>query len=123
MVYLNSWAKLKYKEKDEAFKIVSVRATDIIGANQLWVFNTKNKALIMYNAMGPAGLNIKGSSVTGFDEKTSMSKTLRKPENHLPKVADGGKVVLRRLLEGIKSKSKPANGRINAEMVLVRIIK
>jgi hypothetical protein len=27
------------------------------------------------------------------------------------------------LLEGIKSKSKPANGRINAEMVLVRIIK
>ena len=116
-------AKLKYKEKDEAFKIVSVRATDIIGANQLWVFNTKNKALIMYNAMGPAGLNIKGSSVTGFDEKTSMSKTLRKPENHLPKVVDGGKVVLRRLLEGIKSKSKPANGRINAEMVLVRIIK
>ena len=77
----------------------------------------------MYNAMGPAGLNIKGSSVTGFDEKTSMSKTLRKPENHLPKVVDGGKVVLRRLLEGIKSKSKPANGRINAEMVLVRIIK
>ena len=116
-------AKLKFKDKDDAFKIVSVKPEGIVGCEQLWLFNTKNRNLIVYNAMGPAGLNIKGSSVIGYDEKTSVAKTVRKPENHLPKVADGGKLVLKKVIEGVKGKSKPVNGRTNAEMVILRIIK
>lgn len=116
-------AKLKYKEKDETFSLQSVRATDIPGCSQLWVFNTKYRTLAVYNAMGPAGLGVKGSTLTGFDEKTSIVKKLRKPEQQLKSLLDGGKVALRKFMDNIKCKPKEATGRINNETVLVRIIK
>lgn len=116
-------AKLKYKEKDDAYKITSVDPKQIIGCNQLWVFNSKYRTLTVYNAMGPAGLNVKGSTLTGFDEKTSIVKKLRKPEQQLKSLLDGGKIVLRKFMDGIKCKSKEATGRINNETVLLRIIK
>lgn len=116
-------SKLKYKEKDEEYKLVSVDPKQIVGCNQLWVFNTKYRTLAVYNAMGPAGLNIKGSTLIGFDEKTSIVKKLRKPTEQLNKLKDGGKIILRKFMDGIKCKSKEATGRINTETVLVRIIK
>ena len=116
-------AKLKYKEKDETFSLQSARATDIPGCSQLWVFNTKYRTLAVYNAMGPAGIGVKGSTLTGFDEKTSIVKKLRKPEQQLKSLLDGGKVVLRKFMDGIKCKSKEATGRINNETILLRIIK
>ena len=116
-------AKLKFKEKDETYNVVSIDPKQIIGCNQLWVFNTKYRTLAVYNAMGPAGLNVKGSTVTGWDEKTSTVKTLRKPTEQLNKLKDGGKIVLRKFMDEIKCKPKTATGRINNEVVLVRIIK
>ena len=115
--------KLKYKEKDETYSLQSARATDIPGCSQLWVFNTKYRTLAVYNAIGPAGLGVKGSTLTGWDEKTSAIKTLRKPNEQLKKLLDGGKVVLRKFMDEIKCKPKTATGRINKDVVLVRIIK
>ena len=116
-------AKLKFKEKDDTNNLVSVKPESIIGSNQVWLFNTKNRNLIVYNAMGPSGLNIKGSAITGYDEKTSIMKVLRKPENHLTNVVDGGKMVLKKTMENVKGKSKPVNGRVNAEMIILRVVK
>jgi hypothetical protein len=115
--------KLKFKEKDETYNVVSIDPKQIIGANQLWVFNTKYRTLAVYNAMGPAGLGVKGSTLTGFDEKTSIVKTLRKPTEQLNKLKDGGKIILRKFMDEIKCKSKVVTGRINNECVLVRVIK
>lgn len=116
-------AKLRYKEKDDTYKIVSVDPKQIIGSNQVWVFNTKYRTLAVYNAMGPAGISVKGSTLLGFDEKTSIIKKLRKPEAQLKSLIDGGKVVLRKFMDGIKCKPKAATGRINNECILVRIIR
>lgn len=116
-------AKLKYKEKDDDYSLQSVRATDIPGSNQLWVFNTKYRTLGVYNALGPAGLSVRGSTLTGWDEKTSVVKTLRKPNEQLKKLLEGGKIVLRKFMDEVKCKPKAATGRINKETVLVRIIK
>ena len=116
-------AKLNFKEKDEELKLVSVDPKQILGANQLWVFNTKYRTMAVYNAMGPAGLGIKGSTVTGFDEKTSIVKKLRKPTEQVNKLLEGGKVILRKYMDDIKCKPKEATGRINKECILVRIIK
>lgn len=116
-------AKLKYKEKDDALNIQSVKPTDIPGCNQLWVYNSKYRTIAVYNAMGPAGLSVKGSSLTGFDEKTSIVKKLRKPTEQLNKLLSGGKIVLRKFMDEVKCKPKEATGRINNETVLIRIIK
>jgi hypothetical protein len=116
-------SKLKYKEKDEALNLVSADPKQIIGCNQLWVFNTKYRTLSVYCAMGPAGLSVKGSTLTGFDEKTSIVKKLRKPTEQINKLMTGGKIVLRKFMDDIKCKPKEATGRINNEVVLLRIIK
>jgi hypothetical protein len=116
-------AKLKFKEKDDEYKIVSVDPKQIVGCNQLWVFNTKYRTVAVYNAMGPAGLNVKGSSLIGFDEKTSIVKKLRKPPEQLKKLMEGGKIILRKYMDEVKCKPKEANGRINNETLLLRIIK
>ncbi len=116
-------AKLKFKEKDDTYNVVSIDPKQIVGSNQLWVFNTKYRTLAVYNAMGPAGLGVKGSTLTGFDEKTSIVKTLRKPTEQLNKLKDGGKIILRKFMDEIKCKSKVVTGRINIECVLVRVIK
>ena len=116
-------SKLKFKAEDKELGIQSVKAADIVGCQQLWVFNTKYRTLAVYNAMGPSGLTIKGTTLIGFDEKTSVVKKLRKPEEKLPALLSAGKINLRKFMDNIKCKPKEATGRINTDTVLMRVIK
>lgn len=115
--------KLKYKLEDTEYNLKSALATDIIGAEQLWVFNTKTRKLGVYRAIDAMGLTIQGSSIINFDPKTSIQKTLRKPPEVLTQCVSGGKLVLRKLLDQINAKESSMNGRINGDIILVRIIK
>jgi hypothetical protein len=114
-------AKMKFKDKDGDY--TSINPKEIVGANQLWVFNTKYRMLGVFNAMGPVGLNVKGTTIIGFDEKTSIAKKLRKPDVIIPRMLTGGKVVLRRIMDEIKAKPKTLKGRINGETLLLKVVK
>lgn len=115
--------KVKYQEKDETLKLTSVSPITIVGATQVWLFNTKTRMISCYNAMGPAGISIKGTTLIGFDEKTSICKKLRKPQDFLPRILEGGKIVLRNILKDVRSVEKAANGRINIQTILLRVEK
>lgn len=115
--------KLKYKEKDDEHCLVSIAPANIIGSDQLWIYNIKSRTLTVYNALGPVGLSVKGTTITGYDEKTSICKKLRKPEDILPRVLEGGKLVLRKLMDDLTTTAKEANGRINNDIILLRTIK
>lgn len=114
-------SKLKYLDKHEA--LVSENSKDIIGAIQLWVYNTKSRKLGCYNADDASGLSVKGSSIIGFNESKSTQKKLRKPEVTLPEILKGGKVYLRTALDDIKAVASTLNGRLNTDTILLRIIK
>jgi hypothetical protein len=116
-------SKLKYKIEDTDYKIKSIRPTDIVGTRQLWVFSTKYRTLSVLNAAGHDGLSVKGTTVTGFDEKSSITKKLRKPEDVLKAVLSSGKVALRAVMDTIKCVPKAATGRINSDTILLRAIK
>ena len=116
-------AKLNYKIEDTELNIKSVKPTEIVGANQAWTLNTKTRMLSVYNAMGPAGLSVKGSTLIGFDEKTSVVKKLRKPQEQIKALNDAGKVTLRKYMDTVKSIARPAKNRINNDVLLLRIIK
>ena len=116
-------AKIKVMEEHKEFKLKSVPAKDIIGAMQLWVFNTKNRKLGCYHAIDADGLSVKGSSIINFNESKSVQKTLRKPEATLPEILKGGKVYLRNALEGIRAVESGLTGRLNADIILVRVVK
>jgi hypothetical protein len=116
-------SKLKYLKSDESLNLTSARAEDIIGSQQLWVYNVKTRILSVYNAIGASGLNVKGSTLLGFDEASSVSKKLRKPAVSLESVKTGGKIILKKLMDTIKTKKMVPSGRINKDTILVRINK
>ena len=116
-------AKLNYKPEDTEYNIKSVKPSDIVGCSQLWVFNTKTRNLTVFYSMGESGLSVNGTTIVGFDEKTSQTKKLRKPADVLQSVSSLGKVPLKKLMETITTKPTKVSGRINIDTVLLRIIK
>ena len=114
-------AKLKFKKEDSRYKIVSIDPTKIIGATELWVFNTKNRKLGKYVAEDNVELSIKGTTLQFFDASKSVCKTLRKPEEQLKEFGKSGKVALRKYLDNIKATETKMNGRLNEHIVLLKV--
>lgn len=124
-------AKLKYAVNDDKFQIVSINPQDIISASELWVFNTKTRKLGRYIAktIDPlhqgrdgSGLGVKGTSIIGFNEETSIQKTLRKPEEKLKEFNEAGKRKLTTFMEEINAVDIKLNGRINPDTILLKAI-
>jgi hypothetical protein len=116
-------AKLKYQREYSELKILSINPEAIVGSHQLWLYNTKDRKLAVYNSTKLGGLTIKGTTLQGFSEELSEIKKIRKPQIMLPKLLDGGKVVLKHFMEEIKAKPQKATGRINGFTILLRAIK
>ena len=114
-------AKMKYLKQDDKLKLVSINPQDIIGSKELWVFNTKTRKLGKYVTSEFSELNVKGTTITGFDEHKSVAKTLRKPEEQLKEFKSAGKVALRKFLEDIKAVDIKLNGRINEDTILLKV--
>ena len=123
-------SKLKFLKVDEKYKLASINPIDVVGANELWVFNVKTRKLGKYIAsvIDPkglgregTGLSVKGTTIIGFDEKLSVQKTLRKPDEQLKEFKGAGKVALRKFLEDINTTDTKLNGRCNLDTVLLKV--
>jgi hypothetical protein len=116
-------AKVKVLDKFDELKLVSIPATEIIGAMQLWVYNVKTRKLGCYHAEDAGGFSVKGTSLENFNESKSVHKKLRKPEVSLPEVMKAGKVLLRNYMDGIRAVESALTGRLNADTILLRSLK
>lgn len=114
-------AKLKYMKSNEPLKLVSINPVDIVGAGELWIFNTKTRKLGKYIAAEFQTLGVKGTTITGFDEFKSVQKTIRKPEEKLKEFKSANKVALRKFLDEINATDTKMNGRINEETILLKV--
>jgi DNA-directed RNA polymerase beta' subunit len=115
--------KIKFKVSDDKLGISSVPAAGIIGAQAVVVYNTKNRKLGVYIASSSAGLNVKGASIANFTAK-SFQKTLRKPDVQIKEFKDQN--TQRRVetwFEKIKATETVLNGRINAEVMILKVFK
>jgi hypothetical protein len=115
-------AKLKYMKTNEPLKLVSINPADIIGSKELWIYNSKSRKLGRYVADEYKELSIKGTTITGFNESTSIQKTLRKPEEKIKEFKAAGKVQLRKFLEDINATDARMNGRINEDTILLKVL-
>lgn len=116
-------AKIKFKASDDKLGLTSVPPTQIIGAQACIVYNAKTRKLGMYTAKTSAGLAVKGTSIVDFTDK-STQKTLRKPETQLKEFKDQN--TLKRVdtwLKNIKATEVPLNGRVNAEIMILKVFK
>ena len=115
-------SKLKYAKEDKVLRLISINPADIIGAQELWVYNTKTRKLGKYVADSLKGpLNVKGTGIIGFDEHKSITKTLRKPEEKLKEFAKATKIQLRKFIEDIKATETKLNGRVSADVILLKV--
>ena len=114
---------LNFKSEDKDFNLKSVNPTEIVGASQVWIFNTKYKRLSVYRTDSTTGLQVKGSTLQNYDPEMCEQRTVRKPLDVLKKVLAGGKIQLRKIISELTTKEIPVNGRINDECIIVRAIK
>ena len=116
--------KVKYAAQDTELNLVSINPVDVIGAKELWVYNKKTRKLGKYVAAADSGtLGIKGTAILGFDTKSSIAKTVRKPEIVMKKFMAAGKVQLRTWLDEIRATPVVLNGRLNADTLLLKVVK
>ena len=101
--------------------MVSVSPADILGAGELWVYNTKTRKLGKYVAAEFNTLSVKGTSIVGFDENKSIQKTIRKPEEKLKEFKAAGKIALRKFLDDINATDTKLNGRTNEDTILLKV--
>lgn len=114
---------VKYQKEFPELKIVSVNPAEIIGAQQVWTYNTKYKKLAKYDASGPSGIQVKGTTLIGYDVELASMKSLRKPDISIQSLLGAGKVALRTIMNDIKTTESKPNGRLNSDTVILRIVK
>lgn len=114
---------LQFKERDEGLKLVSIPPTSVISAPTLVVFNTKTRKVGMYVAKTTDGLSVKGTTIQNYDEEKSTQKTLRKPEEMLPMLTDYALRRFEKVFEDIKAVDTKLNGRINTDVLLIKVFK
>ena len=106
-----------------AKRLVSIDPQQILAAQELWTFNTKNRMLTVYRAQDQGGLGVKTVRITGYNESTSISKRLRKPESVLQSVLSGGKPTLRTVMDNITTKPGGFSSRITTDTILLRVVR
>lgn len=114
---------LKFLRESDEFGIVSVAPEHLIGASEAWVFNVKTRKLSKYVAADRGGFKAKGCSLLNFNEKESVTLTLRKPDEVLKVVVSAKKRELNKIIDGLTTKPTPANGRFNSSTVILTTIK
>ena len=115
--------KVKICEEFSELGLKSIPTKDIIGAMQLWIYNTKTRKLGVYHSEDAGGFTVKGTSLQNFNVSKSVQKKLRKPEVTLPEVLNAGKVTIRNLMPDIRAVESLLTGRLNSDTILLRIVK
>lgn len=112
--------KVKFCKSFPELKLVSTDPTSIVGAQSVWIYNTKYRKLGVYIAAPNQTLSVKGTTIINFNEELSLHKTLRKPETQLNEFTNANKVTLRKFLENINGKAATLNGRLNEDTVILK---
>jgi len=115
-------AKIKYAKESVEYKIESINPLSIIGASQLYTFNTKNRMLTEYLTSSPKGFEMKGTTLQNLNS-SSRSIRLRKPEDILPDIQSKSVSRINSIWKTLTTKQSVPNGRINNDTILIRVFK
>ena len=121
--------KMKFQVSDGTLGIASISPTDVVYANELWVYNTKTRKVGVYHATNKdprglgrpgAGLMVKGTTIQEFDAETSVQKTLRKPAEQINNWTGNAKTKFAKTFEEVKTTPTKLNGRMNDTTIILK---
>jgi len=111
-------AKIKYMKEYAELKLKSISPTEIIGADELWVYQPASRKLTVYRgADGPLGVS--GMSLSNYSVENCETKTLRKPEEFFKGLTSTGKRAMSNAWKAVRAKTSTPRFRINEEMILL----
>lgn len=116
-------AKLKYLNESAEFKVTSVDPVNLVGASEVYLFNTKYRTLTRLVTSSSSGFEIKGTTLHNVDLQASEKKTLRKPDEQLATFTKCTQAKARKAFDEIKTKPGSVNGRINEAMIILKVYK
>lgn len=114
--------RLKYLKEYPELKLKSVDPVDIIGASEVWVYDTARKKIGVYASEYEGTLSVKGTSIDNYSEAKSYEKTMRKPETQVPEFMAARKNGLHKYVDTIRGKKLAPRKRLLPSMVIVRVI-
>ena len=114
-------ARLRHLQADKDLNIASINPVNILGSTEVWVYDIKRRRLGLYKSKQDGGLHVKGTSITGYDDKLSYEKTLRKPDEQLPLIMKKSKNALHDTVGKIRGKQMKVKTRINPNMLLLKV--
>ena len=116
---------LRYMKESTTHKIKSVNPSSIIGASELWMFDTKTNRMTVFRASSERGLDIKRSAVVGYVDNKSVSKVVgRKAQTVIDGVVKGTKTQLKKMFEAVNTTgTPPKTDRTNENAIFVRVFK
>lgn len=117
-------SKVTYcKEFDlDGLKLNSVDPKKLIGASQVFIYNTKYRKIGVYLAEDGTGISVKGSSLIGFAPTKSVCKIAKKPKETVGEVLKSGKVALRNVISNLTNKESLLTGRLNSDIIILRVL-
>ena len=114
--------KLKYMKEHAELKLKSVPPASIVGASEVWVFNTKYNKLQGYFAADGLSISVKGTTLLNYNTEKSEQKTVRKPET-VNVLTNAGKRTYSQFFKALTTKESSTNGRINEECIILATFK
>jgi DNA-binding transcriptional MerR regulator len=113
---------LKYLSESDEYAVTSATPVRIPGARKVYTFNIKYRKLTVYTCESTEGIVVKGSTLKNFDESQSYSMTLRKPNEVLNAIVTKTEKQSQKIIDELKTKRKPANGRINDQTLILKVV-
>jgi hypothetical protein len=110
--------KLKYMEKFSDLGLFSVNPTELVGANIVYVYNTKTRFIQKFES--DIGVGVRGSTLINIKEP-AIKKKIRNPEV-LKSINTTNRNFMERFWSSFKTKQGEANSRINSNCILLSCI-
>jgi hypothetical protein len=122
---MKATSKAKVKNLDADTNIVGLSPALLVGNTSALLYNTKNRKAMYYVASEGNELNIKGTYITGYDEKASFGKTLRKPKETFSKILHNAnpKRIAEVLGKYINGKQHELNGKLNKDIIIIKVFR
>ncbi len=115
---------VNYRKVDPEYQIKSIEPAEIVGVKGLLTFNVKSKRVNLFVAEGDEGLDLKGTSMHQYNDKKSLAKALRKPEDILKELRQVKTVAQAlKILKPIAGKAHGVRPRINSDVLLIKVLK
>lgn len=111
---------VKYMKEFPELNLTSEKPEKLVGASEIWIYNTKYKKLQVYRAENGGNMTVKGSAIVGYAVAYSGSKTLRKPEQ-TSQFTKMTKRTFETAFKALSTKEAAVNGRINQECIILKV--